>query len=530
MKTFKLIAVLLLAAGPCAAATQDIILMPEGTVEARTSAAGTWVPVTTPVKVKAGAEIRTAADTKAGVFFPDGSRFVLGNGSLFSVEDTSKKKAGFQLKLGHLKAVVAGYFSSRFEVRTPAAVCAVRGTEFDIEVGKDGNTEMNVTEGLVEVNDSKGQMAVVSSEERIKVGMDGMSRPETVSLTDGRAGQAARPMAVRQETAKERTRTMMEELRNRELKANEAQLGKDSIDAFGKRVRLEEYLLRPTDSEFKLLFLSKRAEAGTLDWGSLSEKFNSKIPDDISKVGDIISGMYLSKTAPTNWMTNFEVYLTNTVDAVKETIDFGAPVQVDFAGYNGGVSMLRYYPGSMDYKQTLSGPGVPGGERIQFQQLMDYNSTTANQFTWKQYVVDGTGNGASPLTASTYMYGLTLNPADPTDVHDEGTAIGGDTSLYIPPVESNPSGSGKADYLIRGDYVDSSWFSSRKMLVSNEGKILDMSGSANSNTFLKEGSYNLEMVISSSLFQGRSIDVLLAPEILAQRGKGAPDAGILNVK
>ena len=522
MKHFNILVTLLLAAGPCAAMTQDIIMIPEGQVEARASAASEWVPVNSGVKIKAGAEIRTAKDTKAGVIFPDGSRFQLGNSTLFTVEDTGKKKAGFRLKLGRLKAVVAGYFSSRFEVRTPAAVCAVRGTQFDIEVGEKGETEMNVSEGLVEVNDSKGKMAVVSSEERIHVGMDGMSRPEGIPLSDARAGEAARPMAVRQETARERTRTMLEELRNRELKANESQLGKDSIDAFGRRVRLEEYLLRPSDSEFKLLFLSRRAEENRLDWGHLIEQFNSKIPDDISEVGKIIDGMYLSATAPANWMKYFEVYMTNTVDSIKETITFAAPTLIDFSGYGAGVGS-RYYPGSIDYKQILAGPGVPGGERTQFQQIQDYNSTTPGQFTWTQKVVNNVG-------ALTTLEQITLDPAS-SDVLDYGytSVITDKAGLYYPypapdttvnpsdPVVTYPSGPGMADYQVGTTYADGSTVFSRKILVSNEGEVLGIPGTPNSTTFLQEGSFNLELVVGSNLFQGRNIDVLIAPEILTQK-------------
>ena len=541
MKYINALTVLLIAAGPCAAMTQDIIMIPEGTVEARASQASAWVNVTSGVKIKAGAEIRTAKDSKAGVVFPDGSRFQLGNNTLFAVEDTSKKTAGFKLKLGKLRAVVAGYFASRFEVRTPAAVCAVRGTQFDIEVGEKGETEMNVSEGLVEVNDSKGKMAVVSSEERIKIGMDGMSKPEGISLKDERAGGAARPMAVRQETARERTRTMLEELRNRELKANEAQLGKDSIDAFGKRVRLEEYLLRPTDSEFKLLFLTHRAEENRLDWGHLIERFNSKIPDDISQVGGIIDGMYMSATAPANWMKYFEVYLTNTVDSIKETIDFAAPTLIDFSGYGAGVGS-RYYPGSIDYKQILSGPGVAlaanagtGGlasdERIQFQQTQDYS---AGQFTFTQKVVDGLG-------VLGVLEKTTLDPADAVNVADGGTNITDNAGLWGGPYPSDPdysatinpittelypSGPGKADYLITTTYEDGSTVSSRKLLVSNEGKIMGttFNPDAPADSFLELGSFNLELVVGSNLFQGRNIDVLLAPEILTQKKEATTTA------
>lgn len=535
MKSFYLLTVLFLAAQPAgAAASREIILVPDGSVDARQNASSNWVPVKGKSRLLAGSEVRTGKNSKAGVFFSDGSTFLLGNNSIFAVEETGRKKAGFNLKVGRLKAIVSGYFASRFQVRTPAAVCAVRGTEFDIEVGKDGDTGMNVTEGLVEVNDSKGDMAVVSSEEKIKIGMNGMSKPEGISLSDERAGEAARPLSVRQETARERTRTMLEELRNRELKANESQLGKDSIDAFGRRVRLEEYLLRPTDKEFKLLFLSRRAEEDRLDWGHLIERFNSKIPDDINEVGRIIDDMYFSRTAPANWMKYFEVYLTNTVDSIKETIDFTAPVAINFAGYGAGT---RYYPGSIDYKQILSGPGVAvaagagtGGlaadERMQFRQTQEWNSSTL-QFTFTQKVVNGSGVLA-------VLEKTTLTPADPTDVGNGGTNItdnaglwGGpfpsdpDYSATINPVTTDlyPSGPGKADFLRSTLYEDGSTVSSRKLLVSNDGKIIGTRFDPNdpSGTFLKEGSFNLEMVIGSNLFQGRNIDVLFAPEILTQK-------------
>ncbi|MBI4802085.1 MAG: FecR domain-containing protein [Elusimicrobia bacterium] len=519
MKILYALVLVSFAAFPCGAVPRDIVLVPNGEVHVRATPASAWQAMQSNVKIAAGSEIKTSNKSTAGVFFSDGSRFTLGNSSIFLVEETNKKKAGFRLKLGRLKAAVAGYFSSRLEVRTPSAVCAVRGTEFEMEVGKDGGTEMNVTEGLVEVNDSKGDMAVVSSEEKIKIAMDGMSKPEGMSLGDKRAGDAARPMAVRQETARERTRTMLEELRNRELKANESQLGKDSIDAFGRRVRLEEYLLRPSDKEFKLLFLSRRAEENRLDWGHLIEQFNSKIPDDISEVGKIIAGMYFSKTAPSNWMKYFEVYLTNTVDSIKETIDFTQPVAVNFAGYGAGT---RYYPGSIDYKQILSGPGVPGGERTQFQQIQDYNSTTANQFTFTQKVVNVAG-------VLSNMYQVTLNQASIADVNAGGTATlynaAIDPEALTPAYNSFPSGPGKADFFAYSVYADGSSISSRKLLVSNEGDILGISGSAGPGTFLKKGSFNLEMVIDSSLFQGRNIDVLFAPEILTQKKDATTTAG-----
>lgn len=540
MKKIILSIALLSAAPLFAAVERGIVLVPQGAgVEARLGPDAKWSPVTGKTRMEAGAEVRTNGASKAGVFFSDGSTFILGTDSVFNVEDTGKKKAGFGLKMGKLKAIVSGYFASKFAVRTPTAVCAVRGTQFDIEVGKNGNTDMSVSEGLVEVSDSKGDMAVVSSEEKIKVGREGMSKPENMSLSDERAGDAARPLAVRVETARERTRTMLEELRSRELKANEAQLGKDSIDAFGRRVRLEEYLLRPTDKEFQLLFLSKRPDQDRLDWGHLIERFNSKIPDDIEEVGKVIDGMYFSATAPANWMKYFEVYLTNTVDSIKETIDFTAPVAINFTGYGAGT---RYYPGSIDYRQILSGPGVAavvghGGltntglaslasdERVQFRQLQDWNSTTANRFTFTQWVVNGSG-------ALGVLEKTTLDPSSLANVTAGGTNITDNAGLWGGPtpgdpdysatinpvtVDRFPNGSGYADFERKTTYEDGSTVASRKLLVSNEGEIFRIPGAAAEGTFLKEGSFNLEMVIDSNLFQGRNIDVLFAPEILTQK-------------
>ncbi len=527
---------LMLLSVPCAAMTRGIVLVPKGTVEARASGSASWVPVSRDVRLKEGDEVRTSGGATADVYFSDGSRFRIGRDSHFAVGSTGRKRTALSLLYGRLRAAVAGYFSSRVEVRTPSAVCAVRGTEFDVQVARNGDTSMNVDEGLVEVSDGKGKTAVVSSEEAIKVTQAGMSMPQLVSLRDDRAEAAARPMAVIHDTARQRTRTMLEELRNRQLKANEAELGKDAIDAFGHRVRLEEYLLRPSDKEFKLLFLSKREEASRLDWGQIDEQFHAAIPDDISKVGDIISGMYFSKTAPTNWMKYFEVYLTNTVDSVKETIDFTQPVAINFSGYTGVANDFRYYPGSIDWKQILSGPGValaqgagtnaPGlnaDERMQFEQKQDWNQTYANNITFTQSVVDASG-------AMAEMYQVALNPALSASV--QAAEAGAytywnsniDPTQLTPAYNSYPSGPDKADLYGESVYADGSTLSVRKMLVSNEGDILSIPGNAAPATFLKEGSYNLEEVVGSSLFQGRDIDVLLAPEILNQKNNATTTA------
>lgn len=482
-----------------------IQLIPNGPVQVRFGN-DSWEAVNGPMELIPGQTIRTQREGQALIKFSDGSRVQLSQWTSFVIEKTDTKEASFKLEAGKLRAAIAGYFSNRYKIRTPTAVASVRGTEFEISATQ-GKTEMNVAEGLLEVSDNKGKEAVVSAEETVTIGENGMQPVQLVGLSDNRAQDAARPIAVMRENANDATRSMVEELRNRELKANEAQLGKDAIDAFGHRVRIEEYILRPASNELKFIFLTHRDDS--LNWGHMIQRFNSRIPNDYSLIPAIVNRMYFSKTAPSNWLTYFEVYVTNTIDAVKEAITFGAPTPINFNGF-GGIG-ARYYPSSIEHNQILSGPGVPGGTRTQFRQTMDYNIITPGQFTVRQFVPNAGGN-------LTLLAAVSLNPASAASVNAGGNVLYFDSALDAATITTPrfPSGPGKADYEVSTTYADGSTLSSRKLLVSNEGDIMSF-GNVNSDSFNKEGSYNFELVVESNLFQGRKIDVLIAPEIFAQK-------------
>jgi len=517
--------ILVAALASCvSAAPRGIVVVPHGLIEVRVSQTEAWQPLEKPASLAEGNEVKTGPESTADVLLSDGSKLSLSSKAEFAVESTKTVETAFKLGLGKMKAYFAGAFAGRMKVRTPTAVAAVRGTEFELSAGQDGRTQVTVDEGHLEVSDKQGRQAVITSEETLSIGEGGMDKPVFVSLHDEHAQQPVRPFAVRMELANDQTRGMVEELRNRELKANEAQLGKTVVDAFGRRVRLEEYVLRPASNIFKLLFLSHRENR--FDWGHITETFHGRIPDDITRVGEIVRQTYLSPTAPTNWLTKFEFYATNTRDSIRETISLGDPVAINFSGYGSGI---RYYPGTMDYKQEFSGPGVPGGTRVQFQLTQDWNSSTPGQFTWFQKVVDNTG-------ALNNLVTITLDPTNAGDVANgfttvpvDKTCLYGTCDLTIDPTTSSrfPSGPGKADYEQTTLYRDNSSVTVEKMLVSNDGKLFDFSNPT-PGIFNKTGNYNLEILVKSSMFQGRDIDVLIAPEILAQKGKAATTADSLQ--
>jgi len=60
----------------------------------------------------------------------------------------------FQLLIGHIRAFIRKRTGGEppFQLGTPSAVIAVRGTRFDVEVNRHGVTEVDVFEGLVEVS------------------------------------------------------------------------------------------------------------------------------------------------------------------------------------------------------------------------------------------------------------------------------------------------------------------------------------------------------------------------------------------
>jgi ferric-dicitrate binding protein FerR (iron transport regulator) len=126
-----------------------------------------------------GDRIRTGPDGKVEMrLLDDGSRVSVGPNSTVEVEAPNRLVA----TAGILQAGVAKILDplqDRFSVRTPAAVCAVRGTQFSVRAGEDGQTEVIVTEGAVEVKNLSGaKTALVEAGRKITVSRDGeLSEP-----------------------------------------------------------------------------------------------------------------------------------------------------------------------------------------------------------------------------------------------------------------------------------------------------------------------------------------------------------------
>lgn len=106
-------------------------------------------------RLEPGAELRTGASGRLRLRFTDQSTLVVSDNSVLKIEVYDQpagagRKASFLLQLGLIGQKVTP--GGSWEVRTPTAVTAVRGTEFSVEViAANMETAVNVSTGEVSV-------------------------------------------------------------------------------------------------------------------------------------------------------------------------------------------------------------------------------------------------------------------------------------------------------------------------------------------------------------------------------------------
>jgi len=139
-----------------------------GVVEVQLSGSASWQPVVSGVIVKPGDRIRTGSHSSVTLVFFDNSRTSLAADTRISVTQLSARRDGgnkviaLTQWMGQTVNRVERLLdpASRFEIETPTAVTAVRGTEFTIQVDDNGATRVAVTEGVVEVTAQESTVKV----------------------------------------------------------------------------------------------------------------------------------------------------------------------------------------------------------------------------------------------------------------------------------------------------------------------------------------------------------------------------------
>jgi hypothetical protein len=142
----------------------------EGEVTIRHLNEARWVPVRFKMDVLKGDQIKTAAESRCEVKLNDGSILRIGENSVFDFAESNLSKSTRQvdasLKRGRIWANVAKVFGGghKFEVKSPTAVCAIRGTIYRMEA--DSTTRVAVYEGKVDVGPSNDLRQQLQQQQR----------------------------------------------------------------------------------------------------------------------------------------------------------------------------------------------------------------------------------------------------------------------------------------------------------------------------------------------------------------------------
>ena len=105
--------------------------------------------------IKAGDTVKAGRRETVTNTFPDGTKVVLEPGA--SMKFTSEDL--LEIVKGKIKAWVKEHTKNRFQVITPSAVCAVRGTEFTIDA-TNLRSIVRTYDGIVDVSDKNGKNTV----------------------------------------------------------------------------------------------------------------------------------------------------------------------------------------------------------------------------------------------------------------------------------------------------------------------------------------------------------------------------------
>lgn len=141
----------------------------------------------------------TILDTGSGrllLRLTDGSEVLVRSHTRLQLQQPSLTDPTYlQLLLGRIRALISKRTGGTvpFELGTPSAVIAVRGTEFDVEVNRRNVTEVDVIDGLVEVSGRSPDAGSVLLEPGFstRVGLD--SGPEQPEPTNEMRPEVERP-------------------------------------------------------------------------------------------------------------------------------------------------------------------------------------------------------------------------------------------------------------------------------------------------------------------------------------------------
>jgi len=312
----------------CNLASAAYVFHSRGWVEYKKEGSSKWKRIASRSRIiiKEGDRIRTKRASTVQIYMDDGSKIQLSPRSSFKLNTENKKKASLGLFFGRIRSWVKKQ-SKKFEVRTPSAVCAVKGTDFTVAADAKGNTRVEVYSGGVMTGDASRHGVMVKAGEMVKVSVGGglgkvEDNPNPPASMNSAIGDAK--LLAKKELYNEISKESVLKAAQAELQSAEYKSRKVAIDAYGYRVRLEEYVIRPQVDQFKYVVLNSRD--ARFDFGKMIFTFNKALPKDLSLATEnMISAT--GATVPEWILTDMNSIMSNTQDKVTEDATGGHMVE-----------------------------------------------------------------------------------------------------------------------------------------------------------------------------------------------------------
>lgn len=148
--------------------------------------------------LKLGGEIRTGDGSAMVITFKDGSEVFVGSLSVIDFEirlfnealnkaEEIYDRVERELKLikGKIKSSIVKRAGQKFQVRTPQAVCAVRGTEFVVVSDNiQMITSVYLKEGMVDIDNLHGKKITLNEGEKATIDSVGQIKTDKLNLTE----------------------------------------------------------------------------------------------------------------------------------------------------------------------------------------------------------------------------------------------------------------------------------------------------------------------------------------------------------
>jgi len=276
-----------------------------------------WLPVTKGLYLTENDEIKTGSDGAVSLILDTGSKIEIGSLTKVKIAKLTDTDTLLDLTMGELESKVEKLKGNMsFKVKTPASVCAVRGTRFKIVVERTGKTRVTVFAGLVSAREISGigEEIYVRSNQYLDV-LPGVAPSGAVDLSFVPAAREVllTKAEVMNEVRMDMTKEQVQASAAIEVKNAEYEQGKTMVDYFGKRVRIEEYIVRPRTDQFKFVALNERDNR--FDYFTWLATFNTDLPADMSEANKIaFAGSWTSM--PDYYIKTHECAASNTVDNV----------------------------------------------------------------------------------------------------------------------------------------------------------------------------------------------------------------------